>query len=384
MKPAARLVSLATAAALGTAPAAGQGRVVLQFGGATSLPGADAVGDAALYGVGGVATDWTGDRTSLVASVYGGLAADETTGADFATAAVDAEVWWGPGSAVGLTGRAAGFRIRDPFTYRTASARGGPAARLRLGRFTAVLRPEVGVGSTLVEVRRTDDRVRRAERDLWSRGLDLEVDARGRQWRLGTAFGAWESSGGPFRRAQATATWAGRRWAVRVDTGVWDTPIGAEWTGGLSLVLPVGGSTTVAATGGRAAPDPLTLVEAGDQAGLLVGWALASFGGPPPPLTTVERSGGDTTVRFRLDLPGGRDATAVELLGDFTAWAPTPMRRDGDVWIAAVPVEPGVHHYGFRVDGEWYVPEGLSGNVPDEWGRMNATLVVDDDEGGLR
>ena len=50
--------------------------------------------------------------------------------------------------------------------------------------------------------------------------------------------------------------------------------------------------------------------------------------------------------------------------------------------VAVVPVTPGVHHYGFRVDGEWYVPEGHSGNVPDEWGRMNATLVVADEERG--
>ena len=42
--------------------------------------------------------------------------------------------------------------------------------------------------------------------------------------------------------------------------------------------------------------------------------------------------------------------------------------------------EPGFHHFGFLVDGEWWIPEGVQGAVPDEWGRVNATMVVPDQE----
>ncbi len=376
-------VSLLAATLLGS-PAAGQGRWLLQFGGATSLPGADAVGDAALYGVAGGVVEWTGDRLAATASVHGGLSADDATGADFVSAAGTLELFTGPGTGVGVMGRGGAFRIRDPFTYRTGSLRGGPAARFVAGRVAATLRAEAGTGSTLVEVRPSPDRVRRAERDLWSRGLDLDVAVRGDRWIAGGTVGTWESAGGPFRRVEGSATWAARRWAVRMDAGAWDTPLGTEWTGGVALVVPVGGAVTVAATAGRATPDPLTLVEAGDQAGVVVGWTLATFGGPPPPPSRVEWVDDGAVARFRLDDSRARSADQVEVMGDFTGWSPTPMRRDGGAWTADLPVAPGVYHYGFRVDGEWYVPEGLSGNVPDEWGRMNATLVVaDEDEGGL-
>ena len=39
-------------------------------------------------------------------------------------------------------------------------------------------------------------------------------------------------------------------------------------------------------------------------------------------------------------------------------------------------MESGAHHFGFLVDGEWFVPETATGRVSDEWGRVNATLVV--------
>lgn len=384
MKAAPPLVSLMAAAALSSAPAAGQGRLLVQGGGATSLPGPEAVGDAALYGVGGFALDWTGERSAAVASIYGGLAADESSGADFGTATLDLEGWWSPGTAVGLAGRASAFRVQDPFTYQTSAFRAGPMVRWVRGRFTALLRTEIGTGSTLAEVRRPSGRVRRSERGLWSRAIDLDVTLRGTRWEVGTTMGTAESIAGVYRRLEASTTWMGERWAIRLDTGAWETPLGTEWTGGLALVLPLGGSGTAVSTVGRAAPDPLTLVGAGDQGGVLLGWALASFGGPPAPLTTLELTDTGATVHFRLDGSPARDAAEVELLGDFTAWSPTSMQRDGDSWIATLPVTPGVHHYGFRIDGTWYVPDELPGNVPDEWGRTNATLVVSDPAGGLR
>lgn len=378
------VVGLIAAAALGGTPVSAQGRLLVQAGSATSLPAPDAASDAALYGVGGLALEWVGDRTLALASVYGGVAADEVHGADFGSAVVDVEGWWAGGTAVGLVAGASGFRIGDPFTYRTAALRGGPALRIVTGPVTTRLEAEVGSGSTRVEVRGPRGGVRRAARTLWSRGLDLDIGLSGSRWRVGAAAGAWQSDGGDFRRMGASTSWAGRRWSAHLETGVWRTPLGTEWTGGLSLSIPLGSATTASATVGRAAPDALTLVEAGTQAGALLGWSLLSFGGPPPPLTTVTRSDEGITVGFRLAESALDDATTVALIGDFTGWTPTPMHRDDDVWTLDLPVEPGLYHYGFEVDGEWYVPDDLPGNVPDDWGRTNATLVVNDDEGGLR
>jgi hypothetical protein len=52
------------------------------------------------------------------------------------------------------------------------------------------------------------------------------------------------------------------------------------------------------------------------------------------------------------------------------------MERHGDTWMARLSLTPGVYHFGFRVDGAWYVPEDAPGRVNDEYGQMNATLVV--------
>ena len=372
----------ATALGMCASPVLGQGAVTAHIGGATSLPGADAVGDPALYGVGGLALDWLGERTHFVASVYGGLAADAMTGADFGSVSGSAEAWTGSGTAVGVSGRGSAFRIEDPFTYRSRAVRAGPVARIRTGTFLFVARGEVGGGSTLVEVTRDDGRVRRAERDLWTRGFDLEASTRGADWSVGIAGGRWESSGGSFERGRVRARWVGRRLALQVEGGAWSTPIGSEWVGSLTLVVPFGGGGTVAATMGRAAPDPLTLVEAGGQGGLIIGWDLLTLGGPPPEIVQLTWDRGSATVRLRLEEPSTRGATVVEVIGDFTGWSAVPLRREGTAWVAEIGVAPGFHHFGFLVDGEWFVPTGRSGNVPDEWGRTNATLVVAAQEGG--
>ena len=52
------------------------------------------------------------------------------------------------------------------------------------------------------------------------------------------------------------------------------------------------------------------------------------------------------------------------------------MTRRGQRWEVEMEVEAGAHHYGYLVDGEWYVPEDDRSLVPDEWGRMTALLVI--------
>lgn len=376
--PSASAWALASALTLGfveTPPLAAQGSVQLQAGGASALPDGPRT-EAAFYGLAGVRVDWSTDHTSSYATVFGGLASDDLRGSDFVSASTGLEVWTGPGTALGVVARASGFRIASPFTYRVQAVRAGPALRVREGSAHATLRTDLGFGHTLTELRRDDGAVRRAERDLWTRGADVEIGWRQGRWAVEGFGGAWSTGGGDFRRGGAALTVGGARWAVRMEADHWQTPLGREWLGGVALLVPLGRQGTVAGSLGRAPPDPLTLVDSGDQGGVLLGWTVATFAGPPAPIVRVRGDEGGRRAVFTLEHPRARDAARVDVIGDFTAWAPVPLARVGGAWRGEVTVRPGVHHYGFQVDGEWFVPEDMPGNVPDEWGRTNATLVV--------
>lgn len=96
----------------------------------------------------------------------------------------------------------------------------------------------------------------------------------------------------------------------------------------------------------------------------------------------ADNDDGSRTVRVRV-----RGAQRVELMGDFTDWAPVPLVRvgapgrgreapDADVWGVTLVVSPGVHRVNVRVDGRgWEAPPGLS-VVRDEFGGAVGLLVV--------
>jgi hypothetical protein len=354
-----------------------RGDVRFEAGTATALPSGTADEDAALYGLMGLGLDWASDRLSLSSALYGGVALNGATGGDFASAVLRLEGWsGGRGSALGVVGRAYGFSVGEPFPYRNGTLRVGPALRW-VGRSVALeARTEVGSGASEVELRRRADRPTRTfDEHLWNRGAVLEGNVRGSRLTAFASAGAWSSAGGPFRSVEIGLGGEASGVVVRGDVGWWDTPLGGEWVGGLALMIPLGGRWSVQAAGGRSGPDPLTLVEAGGQGGILIGWRLASLvGAPEGALYEVSDSDGTgRVVAFRLDRSG---AGRVDLIGGFTGWEPTAMSRSEGVWSLELTVVPGTHHFGFLVDGEWYVPDGLPGNVPDDWGRENATLVV--------
>jgi len=71
------------------------------------------------------------------------------------------------------------------------------------------------------------------------------------------------------------------------------------------------------------------------------------------------------------------EAQSVELLGDFSSWDPVAMESGPEgQWVVEIEVAPGLYHFGFRVDGTWWVPDGSPGRTQDEWGRSTGTLVV--------
>lgn len=349
------------------------GGVRIYLGSASALPEVELQEDAAFYGLGGIGADWRSSSLEMYATISGGVSLDDR-GSDFVSAIGHLGLWNSPprSSGFGLVAEGYGFRVREPFLHRTGTVRLGPAARVRWGPALVTLRGEGGWGDTRIE-RRRGDVVRGRTIDLWHYGGSAEISFAGRRTDLVGDVGYWESAEGAFHRVGFSATVGGATLALRGDVALWDTPLGNEWVGGIALVVPFGSRWSVAGTAEQAGPDPLTLVEAGGQGTLLLTLTAVEFGADLALPYELRRDDDTVFASFTLERSG---AERVEVVGDFTAWRPVAMERRGSEWEVEIAVPPGTYHYGFRVDGTWYVPEGLPGNVPDEWGQENATLVV--------
>ncbi len=91
-----------------------------------------------------------------------------------------------------------------------------------------------------------------------------------------------------------------------------------------------------------------------------------------PELSVSKAGSGDETITFRAS------AARVEVMGDFTDWAPVQMSRGqaAGAWVTTLPISSGVHQVNVRIDGgEWRVPAGLT-VVRDEFGGSVGVLLV--------
>jgi hypothetical protein len=279
--------------------------------------------------------------------------------------------------------------VAEPFSYQAAAAEGSLGLRYRGGPISARLAGTGGVGrsrvvlSTVVQRMRHEALVRQVLLDdLWRYGATLEVLAGAGRLAAGLAAGIHESAGGTFRSVGARVLAGGGRGVLQVRLDAWDTPEGVEKTGGITFYLPWGG-WSARGTAGKPEPDPLLLAEPGRGAGgMLVGRRIlgSSSAHLHVPLYEVEeRRAADAHVHFAVQAPAG--ARSVELLGDFTLWKPVPMTSRGGSWTAEVDVPAGTYHFGFLVDGAWYLPADAADAVPDEWGRKSATVVIEGEVG---
>lgn len=145
------------------------------------------------------------------------------------------------------------------------------------------------------------------------------------------------------------------------------------------MKLTVGSGWDVRSFVGKTEPDPLTLAgSSGGGGGVLVGRRVVGRGGrggAAPLHETLERTPSGSTIRFNVRTAS--PATSVQLLGDFTLWEPRTMKRDGEEWTVELEVPEGLYHFGFLVDGEWFVPDKARDTVPDEWGRRSAIILVE-------
>ena len=73
------------------------------------------------------------------------------------------------------------------------------------------------------------------------------------------------------------------------------------------------------------------------------------------------------------------DAQNVELVGDFTNWADSPVAlkksKDG-TWKASVSIEPGTHEYRFKVDGQWVNDPECPKRLTNPYGEENCIREV--------
>lgn len=95
----------------------------------------------------------------------------------------------------------------------------------------------------------------------------------------------------------------------------------------------------------------------------------------PGLVASTSATQGAVLVHFRLETTG---ADQVQLVGDFTEWQPRYSLsevREG-VWSVVVPVQPGVHEYGFLVDGQQWTVDPFAPRVDDGFGGANSRLDV--------
>jgi hypothetical protein len=373
-------------AALGrTDRAAAQVRELsVEVGGSTIQPPAGVEGDPGRFLSAGLrAMKYDANGSGVFASFLAGLSLEEATGGDFFSLNLEADAWrpfargwWG-----GVELKGFGFEVREPFPYRALGFEGGPSLRFSSPNLTATVRGVGGGGWSRTQlVRYADGPPTLVEDALWRYGVTAEVLA-GARWVLGgISGGIHESLGGTYRSAGIRVLAGGRGPALEVRVDAWQTPLGGEVTGGMAFVLPLGG-WSLRGFFGKTEPDPLTLAEpGGGGGGILLGRRLLGSGPPsprdPPLHEILDREEGVARIRVRMTPPPGTQV--VQILGDFTLWEPVSMRREGKEWVVDLEIPAGTHHFGFLADDAWFLPEQAPDTVPDEWGRRNATLVIEE------
>lgn len=89
---------------------------------------------------------------------------------------------------------------------------------------------------------------------------------------------------------------------------------------------------------------------------------------------TVERiAGGGGRLEVRVFAAA---SVNVEVAGDFSAWLPLELVREGSFWVARVDLPSGKYHVGVRLpQGAWRAPRNLA-RVRDEFGGESGLVVI--------
>jgi hypothetical protein len=254
-----------------------------------------------------------------------------------------------------------------------------------------------------------------------SRGIWLGAGL-GRMWdgilwrptRLGEA-GIWLRRGSAIASLKATPTvvadtteytdmdfllaWTGARaelagtFGARAGTGLpelggtaktWGNGIATLWlTRALALVGSVGtypSDLTQGFPSGQFATLGLRLATRGyrgpapTEAAISARYAGADSLAPTGPIKEFRHTRAGANQTLWLHAPG---AAMVEVMGDFSNWAPVRLARtSGEWWTVTLPLRPGTYEMNVRADGgQWEVPPGLV-ELADEFGGSVGMLVV--------
>jgi hypothetical protein len=165
------------------------------------------------------------------------------------------------------------------------------------------------------------------------------------------------------------ASSSGSLWAT---AGMWsaDSVHDLQWAAGARL--PVHPNVSLEGSARHNAFDPLYLQPAQTSWSVGISVLLGRARVVAPPVPASYRDG-----KALIRLPFSASKTAPSIAGDFNAWTPAPMQRDGDHWTYTVALAPGVYHYSFvSSTGEWFVPTSVAGRKDDGMGGHVAILVV--------
>jgi hypothetical protein len=79
--------------------------------------------------------------------------------------------------------------------------------------------------------------------------------------------------------------------------------------------------------------------------------------------------------RRRIEVRGV-SASRIDVMGDFTDWAPIALEAFGDCWRLERPIASGLHRIALRIDGgEWIVPANLP-RATDDLGGVFGLVTV--------
>jgi hypothetical protein len=268
-----------------------------------------------------------------------------------------------------------GLWFREPFSYRAHGFTIAPRASRAVGGLTFSVAGELTRGEW-----RTEDTLAVAGA-LAVTGGSLGIGrVVGTGWLEATAETYEAKNGGlPGRYTGLGASYGltAGRFGIRVDGRRWSTPAGGEFGYHGTVGWQVNDRLSAHLTVGRSVADPVHGSPGSFTATLGASWRMisAEVRRSAPVVEFAEAVSGGRKVRFRIY---AADAERVAITGDFTGWKPRPMRRAGDAWILEIVLQPGLHHFGFVLDGErWFVPDDAPGIVDDGWGRRNASFVVE-------
>ena len=383
------------------APAPAQvGSAGAEAGLSRSFPPAGRPDSAATYLEGGGDLSLPLGRGQLFGAARGGLSLSGESSGDWLVGSLGGR-WMMPlsgGLFAGGTVIGQAFHVTRPTLYDAVTARVRPELQWSGDRVTVTVRGQGAVTRTETEVVETTEGGGSAAPGLPG-GTDPtttrttvtsdlskvggEVQARfdagpGTIWLRGRSvdgeLGAYRSAGVGGSASTGPVSW-------NASLSFWDTPGGGELVGGVHMSVPLGGGWFASGDGRRRRPDPLlAIAPSGDLSTTLRREFSFTVGSRSAPVYDFgdRTDDGRRTVEFRIRRP---DADSVHVVGGFSGWTPVSMDRSGGTWTARVPIAPGVYHFGFRVDGEWVVPERAPGIVSDDWGRENATLVVPESDG---